>query len=194
MEMEKCPMHGKQHTAGAVQQLLPKKVQAIIEEKGGILLNLGCGVNPVDRFVNLDLRSLPGVDVVHDMEEFPWPFPDDCCITITASHVFEHIKPWFTVDWMNEIWRITKVGGQLAISAPYGVNHRYVQDPTHCNPINEYTWQYFDPRFPLWGVYEPKPWHIDKKFPTYAPDGDIEVLLEKIKEGKKEEEDEKTTT
>ena len=183
-------MHGEQQAAVAVQQLLPKKVQAIIEEKGGILLNLGCGANPVDRFVNLDIRPLPGVDVVWNMEEFPWPFPDGCCITTTASHVFEHIKPWFTIDWMNEIWRITRVGGQLAISMPYGVNHRYVQDPTHCNPANEYTWQYFDPRFPLWGVFEPKPWHIDKKFPVYAPDGDIEVLMEKIVEvGKKEEED-----
>jgi hypothetical protein len=155
------------------------KVERTIREKGGILLNLGCGSSPMPRFVNLDIRDLPGVDVVHDMEVFPWPFPDECCITVTASHVYEHIKPWLTIDWMNEIWRITKPGGQLVISMPYGCNHRFLQDPTHCNPANEITWQYFDPRFPLYNIYQPKPWSIDENFPQYGLDGDMEVLFEK---------------
>jgi len=178
-------VHGKQQRSD-VADLSTKKVQAVIEEKGGILLNVGCGSNIMPNFVNLDIRALPGVDIVWDMEIFPWPLPDGCCITIVASHVFEHIKPWFVIDWMNEVWRIARVGGQLAISMPYGCNHRFVQDPTHCNPANEYTWQYFDPRFPLWEIYKPKPWHIDKKFPTYASDGDLEVVLEKVEEVKKD--------
>jgi cephalosporin hydroxylase len=33
-------------------------------------------------------------------------------------------------------------------------------DPTHCNPANETTWEYFDPSKPLYEMYKPKPWRI----------------------------------
>ena len=108
----------------------------------------------------MDVRDLPEVDIVHDLEEFPWPIEDESCLTILASHILEHIKPWKFMDLagrdcvMGEIWRVLKPRGQLLISAPYGVGPGYVQDPTHCNPISEATLQYFDPRFELWNVYQ----------------------------------------
>ena len=45
--------------------------------------------------------------------------------------------------------------------------------------------QYFDPRFGLYKVYEPKPWEILLGFPQFRSDGNMEVVM-----GKKEESDE----
>ena len=130
----------------------------------------------------MDKRKLPGVDLVHDLEKFPYPLPSGVCQTIVASHIVEHIKPWFMLDFMDELWRISRVGGQLAISMPYGVSSGFVQDPTHCNACNEVTFQYFDPNYPLYGVYQPKPWMIVRPTPVWSANGNMEVLLEKVGE------------
>jgi len=156
-------------------------VAEILKANQGIRLDIGCGSNKQHKsFVGMDKRELPGVDIVHDLEVFPYPLPDDCCLMVIGSHIVEHIKPWLMIDFMNELWRIMKVDGQLALSMPYATSFGYYQDPTHCNPCNEATFQYFDPRFPLYGIYEPKPWVLDKGFPVWHINGNLEVLMCKI--------------
>lgn len=147
---------------------------------GGIMLDLGCGERKQENFIGMDRRDLPNVDIVHDVEDFPWPLEDECCLTVVASHLYEHIKPWLSLGFMDEIWRIMKPRGQVAISCPYGINQYFLQDPTHCNPVNEATWQYFDPTYPLWTIYKTKPWEIEKGFPQYQANGMIEVLMRKV--------------
>lgn len=159
-----------------------KNAKRSLNFRKGILLNIGSGETTIPNFVNLDKRPLPNVDIVHDLETFPYPLPDECCLTIVGSHIIEHIKPWLMIDVMNELWRIMKPNGQLALSMPYGVNSFFVQDPTHCNPCNERTWQYFDPDYPLYQIYKPKPWSIEKGFPVYQVNGMLEVVLRKRKE------------
>ncbi len=156
-----------------------------VRRKRGILLDVGCGENKQKRFVGMDKRKLPGVDIVHDLEVFPYPLDDNSCLTIVGSHIVEHIKPWLMIDFMNELWRIAKVEGQLAISMPYGVSRGFQQDPTHCNVCNEATWQYFDPRFPLYNIYKPKPWEVSLGYPQYQDGGNMEVVMEKINEPSK---------
>jgi predicted SAM-dependent methyltransferase len=142
-----------------------------------MLLDIGCGNNKQEGFTGMDKRDLPGVDIVHDLEVFPWPIETASYATVTGSHIFEHIKPWLVIDFMNEIHRILIPMGQLALSMPYGWSKGYIQDPTHCNPANEVTWQYFDPDYELYKIYEPKKWKIDKGFPQYQANGNLEVLL-----------------
>lgn len=153
-----------------------------IDKHKGICLDIGCGETKRPNFVRLDKRKLPGIDIVHDLEVFPYPLPDECCLTILASHILEHIKPWLFIDVMNELWRITKVDGGLAISMPYGRSDGYIQDPTHCTPCNEATWAYFDPSYSLYKVYKPKPWKIMKGFPVWQSNGNMEVAMEKMKD------------
>jgi SAM-dependent methyltransferase len=158
---------------------LDKKIMDLVKEKSGVRLDIGCGRNKQHNYVGLDKANLPGVDIVWDVEVFPWPIDDECVLDAICSHLIEHIKPWLTLDFFNEIWRIMRPHGQLVIQAPFGVNHYFVQDPTHCNPVNEATFQYLDPRYQLWKIYEPKPWIIHKGFPVWQSDGVIECLMEK---------------
>lgn len=151
-----------------------------IQRYTGIQLDIGCGESKQKGFVGLDKRDLPGVDIVHDLENFPYPLEDESCLLIVGSHIVEHIKPWLMVDFMNELWRLLKPEGQLALSTPYAGSPGYWQDPTHCNGCNEATWQYFDERSPLYQIYKPKPWHILMGFPVWQVTGNLEVVLEKV--------------
>jgi predicted SAM-dependent methyltransferase len=103
-----------------------------VEKKTGIMLDVGAGKSNRPGFTNMDKRKLPGVDIVHDFEKFPWPIKSESVITAVASHVVEHVKPWLMLKWMDEVWRVMKVGGQFAISMPYGYSSGF-SDPTHCN-------------------------------------------------------------
>ena len=51
-------------------------VEELIEKQSGIRLDIGCGANKAPGFVGMDMRALPGVDIVHDVEQYPWPLPD----------------------------------------------------------------------------------------------------------------------
>lgn len=151
-----------------------------LELHKGILLDIGCGESKRPGFVRLDKRDLPGIDIVHDLEVFPYPIEDESVLVIVGSHIIEHIKPWLMIDFMNELWRILKPLGQIAFIHPYGYSDGFIQDPTHCNPCNEVTWQYFDNRSALYDIYKPKPFNIEHGFPQWQANGNLEVLMRKI--------------
>ena len=148
----------------------------------GILLELGCGETKQPGFVGIDKRQVEGVDIVHDLEQFPWPVHDEQCLTVISSHLIEHIKPWLSIDFIDEVWRILKVGGDVAFSTPYAGSPGYWQDPTHCNGWTQATFQYFDPRYPLYQIYKPKPFLIKKGFPVWQVAGNRECVMTKISE------------
>lgn len=153
----------------------------------GIKIDLGGGGNPQPGFLNVDMRSLPQVDVVQDLEKTPWAIPSEIASLVMASHLVEHINPagGIFLRFMDEVWRILKPGGQFMISFPYAGSPGYWQDPTHCNGCTERTWAYFDPLASdgiLYGIYKPKPWKI--VYSTYSVVGNMEVVLEKRREDK----------
>ena len=148
-----------------------------VKEWSGIRLDIGCGEAKNAGCVGMDRRKVKGVDIVHDIEKLPWPLEDDSVIQIYASHIIEHIKPWLFIDIMDEMWRVMKEGGQVAISAPYGASRGFQQDPTHCNMVNESTFNYFDPRSLVYSIYKPKPWGV--VFCEWTPYGNIEVIMQK---------------
>ena len=150
----------------------------------GIILDIGCGPNKQQNSVGMDIRALPGVDIVHDFEEFPWPIKSETVLTAIASHVVEHVNPhkFGFIRWMDEVWRVMVPGGQLAIVTPHGSSQGYLQDPTHCNPCNEATWAYFAPGHAsgLYYIYKPKPWQIESLI--WSPAANMEVVLRKLVE------------
>jgi SAM-dependent methyltransferase len=164
---------------------LEKRVKKLIKEKQGVKIDLGCGERKQgDDFIGVDYRKLDGVDVVWNLEEYPYPFPDECASLVVATHVLEHINPHAGVfiDMMNEVWRIMKIGGEFAFVVPYAGSPGYWQDPTHVNPISRNTLAYFDPLDPkignqLYSIYRPKPWKI--KVVNFHQAGNLEAVLVK---------------
>jgi SAM-dependent methyltransferase len=107
-------------------------------------LNLGCGSFPKDGFVNVDWKTGPGIDVVHDLSKIPYPFADEQFELIEADHVIEHLPAVFSV--MAEIHRILKRGGTVIIRVPHfsrGFSH-----PEHRRGFDATFPYYFDPKFP----------------------------------------------
>lgn len=161
-----------------------ERILHLIQSKAKVNVMLGGGEDPSPGFINIDIRKLPTVDIIHDLEKFPWPFPSNSVDLLVASHLVEHLQPHggVFIDFMNEAWRICKNGASFMIAAPYGTSTGFVQDPSHCNPVNEVTWSYFDPfdkisNGILYRVYRPMPWEIVEN--EWSSEGNIEVLLKK---------------
>lgn len=110
--------------------------------KAGKKLNLGCGKLVKKGYVNLDSVKLKGVDVVHDLEKFPYPFKDNEFDEIYCSHLLEHLSDLIKV--MKELRRILKPKGKLKVVAPYFSNPGSFSDPTHKRFFTYTTFDYFD--------------------------------------------------
>lgn len=106
-------------------------------------LNLGCGKDYRDGFVNLD-RGHCRADVIHDLNTFPYPFNDDQFSYILAHHALEHInrENWFAV--VRELHRISKLGAIWEITSPYALSDNFFTDPTHSMPLTTRSFDFFD--------------------------------------------------
>lgn len=83
----------------------------------GICLNVGCGNDIKEGYTNLDCIPLQGVNVIHNLESFPWPFLDNTFSEVYAHQTLEHLSDKIKV--MDEIWRISKKGARVYIHVPY---------------------------------------------------------------------------
>jgi len=173
------------------KNIYPKNILKLIKEKskgstGLIRLDVACGDGKQDdTWVGMDIRPCKGVDIVHNVEEIPYPLPSNCCQVILAAHIIEHLKPWLIIDIINEWWRLLDIGGQLWIALPYAGSFGYFQDPTHLKTWNEATANYFSAKDYLYEVYKPKPFKIVRN--DWQLNGNLEVVMEKLseEEGKK---------
>lgn len=137
-------------------------------------LNLGCGrdVRPSTdewEWVNLDLAKLDGVDVVHDLEETPWPFADGEFDAVLADDVWEHVTAWRA--FMQEVHRILRVGGQVKVRTCAWDNANSFRDPDHKRWAMPDTFSYWTPGH----------W-LCEKYPHYS-DGAHFRQLENRREG-----------
>jgi len=104
-------------------------------------LNLGCGRDIKDGYVNVDCADLPGVDVIMDLEKFPYPFKDNTFDEIICNHVLEHLSD--LCKTMEESHRICKNGALIKIRVPYFSNPEHHNDPTHKRKFTYNTFEYF---------------------------------------------------
>lgn len=114
-------------------------------------LHLGSGPDYLDGWTNVDLVDAYSPDVVHDLEDTPWPFPTGGVDEILANHVVEHISDQ-TAFW-NEVCRVLTPGGACTVTVPTGLDA--AADPTHAT---EWTWRtpkYIGQGGPRWGLNQP---------------------------------------
>jgi len=110
-----------------------------------VKLNLGCGRNPKVGYVNLDRQALPGVQVVHDLEQFPLPFDDSLFDEIIGIDLIEHIND--ALGLMQDLWRIATPDATCTFALPYGSSDDAWEDPTHVRPYFINSWSYFSQPF-----------------------------------------------
>ncbi len=104
-------------------------------------LNLGCGKNIKKDYVNLDFIKMPGVNIIHNLNKFPWPFKDNEFEEIISSHVLEHLED--LEKTMNEIKRICKNKAKIKFVVPHFSCGDSYRDPTHKRLFSYFTFDYF---------------------------------------------------
>ena len=117
-------------------------------------IDLACGVRKKPGFFGVDYVPHPGiVDMVWNLEKFPWPFGDEIADEIYCSHYVEHVPDFFA--FFNECYRIMKMGAKMEILAPYWSSMRSWQDPTHVRAISENSFFYVDKDSLNWATMRP---------------------------------------
>jgi predicted SAM-dependent methyltransferase len=97
-------------------------------------LNLGCGDDIREGYINADLYS-PTADVKCNLDEI-LPWEDNSVDEIICIHTLEHCKdPIVTV---NEMIRICKSGAKITIEVPH-YNHAAAVEAAHTTFFND-TW------------------------------------------------------
>jgi len=91
-------------------------------------LNLGCGDDYKEGFVNVDKDPAIKTDLVHDVSE-RMPFKDNSVDEIQCFNILEHLSNF--VEVMFDLYRVLKEGGILIISVPEFPCRACVGDPTH---------------------------------------------------------------
>ena len=83
-------------------------------------LNIGSYNKTDSEAINLDKEKFnDGIDIVHNLEKFPYPFKDETFEEINIRYVLEHIDSNKTWKVMDELHRICKDGAVIKIHVPF---------------------------------------------------------------------------
>jgi ubiquinone/menaquinone biosynthesis C-methylase UbiE len=103
-------------------------------------LNLGSGNDIRAGWVNLDCSALPGVDIVHNIEQLPLPLPNDSYDYVLCQDILEHVD---YIPLLRDIRRIMRIGGTLHIRVPHFTSSNAYGDPTHKRFFSSETFGFF---------------------------------------------------
>jgi len=117
-------------------------------------VDLACGQQKEKGWIGIDRQEIDGVDTVHDLLTFPWPFEDNSIYEMRCAHFVEHIPHQLfsdgvwngkdgLVQFMEEVYRCLQPLGTITIIVPYYTSVRAWQDPTHCRAMTDITFNYF---------------------------------------------------
>jgi len=109
-------------------------------------LDLGCGRKKVPGSIGVDRYAVKGVDVVHDLDAYPYPFQPGSFDEIHARHVIEHVES--VPRFMAELHRIAREGASIHIHTPHYSYTGSWRDPTHRWHFSCYSFEYFEEGHP----------------------------------------------
>ena len=93
------------------------------------ILDVGCGRRKREDAIGIDVNPNSQAHVIHDLNSFPWPLPDDEFELIDCYHILEHLND--VVRTMEEIHRVGKKGAIVEVRTPHFSSLYSWQDPTH---------------------------------------------------------------
>ena len=105
-------------------------------------LNFGSGKDPREGYTTFDCVDMPGIDIVHNANVFPYPIKSAFFDYVEARDILEHLDD--VVKVMEELYRILKPGGELFIRVPDGrIPEAVWADPTHKRGFVPVSFDYF---------------------------------------------------
>jgi len=93
-------------------------------------VDLCCGGSKPRGYIGVDTLGVPGVDIVFDLNNAPWPFADNSVGMFRMQDAIEHLKD--PIQTMKELWRCLAPYGWAMIEVPSTDGRGAFQDPTHC--------------------------------------------------------------
>ncbi|MEW9701736.1 class I SAM-dependent methyltransferase [Paenibacillus sp. SI8] len=125
-------------------------------------IDLGCGANKHPHYFGIDLRPMPGVDLVCDINR-PLPLPDDSVYFVMASRSLCYVNDLMAV--MAELYRICTHKSIVCILAPYAHSFPHMSNPFIKQKFDEYT-----PRYVTSHFFQPPHGPICPPLSGYMPD------------------------
>lgn len=107
------------------------------------ILDLGCGNKKRSGAIGVDGNNRTAADVIHDLNTFPYPFPDSSFDEIYLDNVLEHLDNVLGV--MEEVYRICANNAMVKVIVPYFRSPWACIDPTHQHFFTVNSFSYFDP-------------------------------------------------
>ncbi len=108
------------------------------------VLDLGCGHNKIGGSTGIDFIELDGVDIVHDLNLFPYPIQDSSFDKVLMRNIIEHVAN--IIKTMEEVHRIAKPGATVEIHTPHFSSYTSWTDPTHLWHLGTQSFDYFCPQ------------------------------------------------
>jgi SAM-dependent methyltransferase len=112
-----------------------------VPQAGLKILDVGCGGAKASGAIGVDMQTQKGVDVVCNLNKYPWPFEDNTFDLIHCISVIEHLDN--IVKTMEELHRIGKDGAVIIIDTTHFAHPNSYRDPTHKWHFTLGTFDYF---------------------------------------------------
>lgn len=122
-------------------RIVNDQLRADLDAGRPVSLAIGAGHEQDSGHYTLDLRELPTVDVVADLNEPLADLPDHCVESVHAHHVLEHVRELDAL--MDELHRVLLPSGRLQVIVPHWANPLGHSDPTHVRLFGLYSFGYF---------------------------------------------------
>jgi SAM-dependent methyltransferase len=140
-------------------------------------LNVGCGAKKVKGAIGIDIRPWPEVDIVCNLNCYPWPFKEGIFEKVYCQDIIEHLDD--VVKTMQEIHRISKNGAKIVISTPHFSHPNSFRDPTHKWHFTIDSFDYFTKEL-KYPIYTKEKFKIIKKEFKFRRKFGISALLARI--------------
>jgi SAM-dependent methyltransferase len=108
------------------------------------ILDVGCGRNKTPGAVGIDSNPRSAADVIHDLDDVPYPFPDDEFDLIVGNQIIEHVGDVLAV--VAELHRIARPGAIIRLDTPHYSDVASYTDPTHRRHLTTESFSYFTGR------------------------------------------------
>jgi ubiquinone/menaquinone biosynthesis C-methylase UbiE len=121
---------------------VPDLITEYLQREGKKVLDIGCGRDKLPGALGMDVNPRSAADIIHDLEKFPYPLPDQSFDEIRAVSVIEHLRD--ILKTMEELHRICKTGAVLKITVPFFTSRYAYTDFTHKHVFTSRSFDYFD--------------------------------------------------